>query len=92
MLEIFDRNPTATYIRQILEGVYDPPIDPPPQLLNPREAAKLLNVCEKTLWSLANHGEIPVVRIGRSVRYDPRDLARWIAANKSVGGNCSTGD
>lgn len=55
----------------------------PLNLVTAREAAKVLGVCEKTLWSIANRGEIPVVRIGRSVRYDPRDLARWVEANKS---------
>jgi excisionase family DNA binding protein len=51
-------------------------------LLTPREAARMLSICEKTLWSLTKRGEIPAVRIGRAVRYDPRDLAAWIKSAK----------
>ncbi len=38
-------------------------------LLSPREAAKMLSVCEKTLWTITQKGEIPMMRIGRLVRY-----------------------
>jgi excisionase family DNA binding protein len=47
-------------------------------LLSPRDAAKALCVCEKTLWTLTKQGEIPVVRMGRSVRYSLDDLKLWI--------------
>lgn len=56
----------------------------PPDLLMARDAAKLLGVCEKTLWSMTDQGELPVIRIGRRVSYDPRDLNRWMEANKST--------
>jgi excisionase family DNA binding protein len=46
--------------------------------LTPRQAARALNVCEKTLYNLTRAGEIPVLRVGRLVRYDPEDLRRWI--------------
>jgi excisionase family DNA binding protein len=49
-----------------------------PLLVSPREAAKLLSVCEKTLWTLTKAGQIPVVRIGRAVRYSMDDLRDWI--------------
>ncbi len=55
-----------------------------PQLLKPAEAARSLAISERKLWGLTKCGEIPCVRIGRSVRYDPRDLASWIEARKSV--------
>jgi excisionase family DNA binding protein len=53
-----------------------------PMLVSARDAAKLLAISERTLWSLTAAGEIPVVRIGRSVRYDPRDLQTWIERSK----------
>jgi excisionase family DNA binding protein len=62
----------------------DTPSQEPPRLLTARDAAKALAVCQKTLWSLTEAGEIPAVRIGRGVRYDPHDLFRWIDARKSV--------
>ena len=53
-------------------------------LLTPREAARALAVCERTLWSWTRRGELPAVRIGRAVRYDPADLHVFIARRKKV--------
>ncbi len=53
-------------------------------LLTVREAAGLLRISDRTLWTLTSQGEIPSVRVGRSVRYDPVDLTRWIDAQKSA--------
>ena len=47
-------------------------------LLTPRKAAKALSVCEKTLWTLTQKGEVPVIRIGRAVRYPVDGLREWI--------------
>ena len=57
----------------------------PALLLTARAAAKAMMICERSLWDLSRKGEIPVVRIGRSVRYDPRDLTRWIEQQKVIG-------
>jgi excisionase family DNA binding protein len=56
-----------------------------PYLLKPKEAAQSLAISERTLWQLTNQGDLPCVRIGRSVRYDPADLACWIQQRKSGG-------
>jgi len=65
----------------------------PRLLLSPREAAKALAVCEKTLWSLTKRGEIPAVRIGRAVRYSMDELQAWVrrASEKKCenGQNCA---
>lgn len=53
-------------------------------LLTVREAADVLRVSERTLWSLTNSGELPSVRVGRSVRYDQNDLADWIESRKTL--------
>ncbi|MGB7158218.1 MAG: helix-turn-helix domain-containing protein [Tepidisphaeraceae bacterium] len=55
-----------------------------PLLLTPREAAKALRLSERTLARYTADGEIPVVRIGRSVRYDPRSLSQWIDRSQFV--------
>jgi excisionase family DNA binding protein len=64
-----------------------------PLLISGREAAKLLSVCEKTLWTLTKAGEIPAVHIGRAVRYSMEDLRTWIASRSekkcALGQNCS---
>ncbi|MGZ0174306.1 MAG: helix-turn-helix domain-containing protein [Planctomycetales bacterium] len=52
-------------------------------LLTVREAADVLRVSERTLWSLTSSGELPAVRVGRSVRYCQNDLASWIESRKT---------
>jgi len=48
------------------------------------EAAKALSISERKLWDLSEpRGPIPVVRIGRAVRYDRRDLRAWIDRQKA---------
>ena len=51
-------------------------------LLTPREAAEALRISDRKLWGLTASGEIPCVRIGRSVRYDISDLQGWIEERK----------
>ena len=53
-----------------------------PLLWTPRETAKALSICGKTLWSLTRAGRLPCVRIGRAVRYSRDDILRFIEASK----------
>jgi excisionase family DNA binding protein len=56
-----------------------------PLLLTARQAAQRLSLSERTLWTLTNvAGEIPCVRHGRWVRYDPADLVEWIGRRKAT--------
>ena len=58
----------------------------PKLLLSSREAARLLSVSPRTLWACTKpRGELPSVRIGRSVRYHVADLERWIEKQKEGG-------
>jgi excisionase family DNA binding protein len=59
-------------------------------LLTARQAADRLAISERTLWELTNRGDLPCVRLGRSVRYDPADLEAWVQANKSLKGDHHT--
>jgi excisionase family DNA binding protein len=52
-------------------------------LLTARQVAELLGLCERTLFDLTKRGKLPVVRIGRAVRYDPMDVAAFIQASKT---------
>ena len=62
---------------------------PAQMLLRPDDAARSLAISPRLLSSMTNAGEIPCVRIGRTVRYDPRDLEAWIMRRKSPNGaNC----
>ena len=42
------------------------PHQPIPLLMNARETAKAMAICERKLWELTKRGEIPHIRIGRS--------------------------
>ena len=55
-----------------------------PLLVDCREASRLLSCSERTLFDLTKSGSLPVVRLGRSVRYSPEDLREWINARRSV--------
>jgi excisionase family DNA binding protein len=48
------------------------------RLLTARQAAEHLAISTRTLWSITARGELPVVRIGRAVRYRPADLAAYV--------------
>jgi excisionase family DNA binding protein len=46
--------------------------------LRPREAAKALGVSERLLWDWTHHGDIPHVRIGRTILYPVDALREWL--------------
>ncbi len=52
------------------------------ELVSPLDAAKLLNISERTLWKCTDLGELPRVKIGTCVRYHKDDLLRFIASKK----------
>lgn len=60
-------------------------IIPPALLLKPRDAAKALQISERTLWELTRRGEINRLKINSSVRYDVKDLQAFIEAKKTGG-------
>lgn len=49
-----------------------------PLLLTSRDAARVLAVSPRTLWGLTDSGELPCVRLGRSVRYAIADLTAYV--------------
>ncbi|QDT72944.1 helix-turn-helix domain-containing protein [Lacipirellula limnantheis] len=53
-------------------------------LLTPKQAAEQLAISPRKLWSLTASGDVPCVRIGRSVRYDAADLAEFVETLKSA--------
>lgn len=56
------------------------------QLLKPSEAAALLGVRVSTIYSWSARGQIPTQRVGRSLRFSPSALAKWLAAQANGGG------
>lgn len=52
----------------------------PAKLLTATETAQILNVKEERVYQMVRSGIIPVVRLGRQIRFDKEQLERWIAA------------
>jgi excisionase family DNA binding protein len=48
------------------------------QLLRPQEAFEIIGMSRSTGYALLATGEIPSVRIGRSIRIPLSELNRWI--------------
>jgi hypothetical protein len=57
----------------------------PPLLVNTREAARLLGISARLLWTLTNRGDVPCVRLGGAVRYRPESLQRLVARREGKG-------
>jgi len=54
-------------------------------LIDTSQAAKLLRVCEKTVWTMYTTGKMPPpIRIGRAVRWPYEELRAWVAAGCPV--------
>lgn len=53
-------------------------------LLGAREAASALGICERTLWTLTKSGQVPHIRVGRRVLYDPDDLRAWVKSRRQT--------
>lgn len=51
-----------------------------PLLVGPKQAAAMLGISERTLWSLTDSGRIPKKKIGSRVVYEPATLERYVAS------------
>ena len=61
------------------------------KLLTAREAAAFLQLSERTIWEISGpRGDLPAIRIGRSVRYSQTDLADYVERHR-VGSGCRDG-
>jgi len=65
----------ASHVEQLVGRVQ-------PTLLNVKEAAVYLGRSEQAVQHLIFERELPVVRVGRRVHLDRRDLDSWIEKNK----------
>lgn len=61
------------------------------ELMTAREAAEFLGLSERTIWEISGpRGDLPAVRIGRSVRYSKTDLTDYIERHR-VSSACRDG-
>jgi len=52
------------------------------KLLTPEEVADLLRVPATTIRTWVTRRQIPVIRVGRLLRFSTEDLDRWIALQR----------
>ena len=57
------------------------------RLLTREQAAEYLGLCVQTLavWAITSRYGLPMVKVGRSVRYRQSDLDKWLKS-RTVGG------
>ena len=66
------------------------PTTPAGLLLTAEQAAQTLAISQRSPWARTASGEIPHVRIGRSVRYRASSLEEYVAAKEEQGSGSST--
>ncbi len=63
------------------------------KLVNSRTAAEMLAISARTLWAVTHpRGPLPVVKIGRAVRFDVVDLREFIASQRQAVAPTSNGN
>lgn len=51
-------------------------------LLTVREAAQVLHINRYLIYRLARDGDLPVIRVGRMVRFRAEDIRDWIEKHR----------
>jgi excisionase family DNA binding protein len=64
------------------EGRSTPP--PSPDLLDAKAAAQRLGLSLPTIYRLAASGELQAVRVGGAVRFEPSEVAAFVARSSAV--------
>ena len=59
-----------------------------PRLLKAREVSEALGIPKWRIYKLVQDGGMPAVRLGRSVRFDEKALAKWLQG----GGTAAVGE
>ena len=54
-----------------------------PELLTRKELAKLLKISEKTIDRLREGRKIPFCKVGRSIRFNKKDVLEYLEQNKA---------
>ena len=61
-------------------------------LLTYAQVGKVLGVTPRSVWTLVKNGELPAIRFGGSVRFDPADLRAFVKRSKNHLTTVTTGD
>ena len=77
------KNPSRLAPAQVPKDVTMLPEDDP-VLLSYSQVAKLLNVSDRSVWSLVNKSKVlPAIRVGAAVRIDRRDVIAFIDGQRT---------
>ena len=68
------------------------PDDRPTQTMTVRDVARHLNVDEKTVYRLAQRGELPGFKVAGTWRFKRSDLEDWIEHQKQAAAKRATKD
>jgi excisionase family DNA binding protein len=55
----------------------------PALLVSLKEAARILSLSERTVWSMVKTGTLPHVRVNRRLLFSPSGLQGWIDARQT---------
>jgi len=55
-------------------------MSPPEPLWTAKDVAAYARLTERHIWDLARNGQLPMTRIGRRMRFDPRTIRLHFAA------------
>jgi excisionase family DNA binding protein len=58
------------------------PVVLPPLLVDELQAASMLGISQRTFWTYRDKGEIPTIKIGRSVRFLVEDLRKFAESKR----------
>lgn len=61
-------------------------------LLSSKEAAKLLSISERTLFTITSAGQLPCIRIMGAKRYSRSDLERFIEQQRTTAQKSASGE
>ena len=59
------------------------------EALKVKEIAELLGVSDKHIYEMVADGALPALHIGRSIRFDPQDVADWLRKKRPADGRHS---
>lgn len=62
------------------------------EILKLKDVAVLLKVSEKTIYSMAQAGELPAFKVRGQWRFSRRDIEKWIDQQKQIPQNLGEGE
>jgi len=52
------------------------------KLLDISQLSEMLNVKKKTIYDWTHKGQIPFIKLGGLIRFDPEEIQKWVTSKK----------